>query len=184
MFNIFFQIKKANPERACFLEYDKLYVENKIYVFNEALCQVIEQAEAERMGYGHDMSFSRPGTQLGGFGMMGGGYGHSRPASGMSGIMGPPAIHPKSASSIPRLPPLARAVSLATGMAQLDPREEKMNEMERIIQSYQEKLDSVTSNYQVSIITKGQSLNDVTHFLRFFTPPSSLSPHFLNRLMK
>ena len=149
VFVYLFQIKKANPERACFLEYDKLYVENKIYVFNEALCQVIEQAEAERMGYGHDMSFSRPGTQLGGFGM--GGYGHSRPASGMSGIMGPP-VHPKSASSIPRLPPLARAVSLATGMAQLDPREEKMNEMERIIQSYQEKLDSVTSNYQVSII--------------------------------
>ena len=146
----FFQIKKANPERACFLEYDKLYIENKIYVFNEALCQVIEQAEAERMGYGHDMTFSRPGTQLGGFGM--GGYGgHSRPASGMSGVMGPP-MHPKSASSIPRLPPLARAVSLATGMAQLDPREEKMNEMERIIQSYQEKLDSVTSNYQVSIV--------------------------------
>merc|ERR1719510_1134815 len=69
----------------------------------------------------------------------------------MSGIMGPPAIHPKSASSIPRLPPLARAVSLATGMAQLDPREEKMNEMERIIQSYQEKLDSVTSNYQEKV---------------------------------
>ena len=59
--------------------------------------------------------------------------------------------HPKSASSIPRLPPLNRAVSLATGMSQIaDPREEKMNEMERIIQSYQEKLDTVTTNYQVS----------------------------------
>ena len=44
-----------------------------------------------------------------------------------------------------------RAVSLATGMSQIaDPREEKMNEMERIIQSYQEKLDTVTTNYQVS----------------------------------
>ena len=61
--------------------------------------------------------------------------------------------HPKSASSIPRLPPLNRAVSLATGMSQIaDPREEKMNEMERIIQSYQEKLDTVTTNYQVSTL--------------------------------
>ena len=30
-----------------------------------------------------------------------------------------------------------------------DPRDEKLNEMERIIASYQDKLDSVTSNYQV-----------------------------------
>ena len=86
-----FQIKKANPERVCFLEYDKLYVENKIYIWNEALGQVIEQAEAERYGYNHDMNFSRPGTQMGGFG--GGGFGGSRPPSGMSVIMG---SHPKS----------------------------------------------------------------------------------------
>ena len=89
-FNLF-QIKKANPERVCFLEYDKLYVENKIYIWNEALGQVIEQAEAERYGYNHDMNFSRPGTQMGGFG--GGGFGGSRPPSGMSVIMG---SHPKS----------------------------------------------------------------------------------------
>ena len=30
-----------------------------------------------------------------------------------------------------------------------DTRDEKLNEMERIIASYQDKLDSVTSNYQV-----------------------------------
>ena len=58
-------------------------------------------------------------------------------------------IHPKSASNIPRLPPLARAVSLATGMAQFDPRDEKLGELERIISNYQEKLDAVTTNYQV-----------------------------------
>ena len=49
-----------------------------------------------------------------------------------------------------RLPPLARAVSLATGMSQMsDPREEKLNELERVIANYQEKLDAVTTNYQV-----------------------------------
>ncbi len=35
-----------------------------------------------------------------------------------------------------------------------DSRDEKLNEMERIIQNYQEKLDSVTSNYQVSLIVQ------------------------------
>ena len=121
------------------MEYDKLYIDSKIYCWNEALGQVIEQAEAERYGYGNDFMMSRPGTQM--MNVM------SRPPSQMSGFGG---IHPKSASSIPRLPPLARAVSLATGMSQMsDPREEKLNEMERIIANYQEKLDAVTTNYQV-----------------------------------
>ena len=31
-----------------------------------------------------------------------------------------------------------------------DPREEKLNELERVIASYQEKLDAVTTNYQVN----------------------------------
>lgn len=29
------KIKKANPEATCFMQYDKLYVNNKIYVFND-----------------------------------------------------------------------------------------------------------------------------------------------------
>ena len=33
-------IKKRNPERHCVLEYDKLLVDNKIYVWNDILCQV------------------------------------------------------------------------------------------------------------------------------------------------
>lgn len=32
-----------------------------------------------------------------------------------------------------------------------DPREEKMNEMERMLTDYQEKLDSVTSNYEEKV---------------------------------
>ena len=74
----------------CYLEYDKLYVDHKIYVWNETLGQVIEHAEAERYGYGgmNDFMMSRPGTQMMNI--------TSRPPSQMSGI------HPKSASSIPR----------------------------------------------------------------------------------
>ncbi len=34
------KIKRANPERSCFLEYDKLYVDHKVYVYSEALGQV------------------------------------------------------------------------------------------------------------------------------------------------
>jgi len=55
-----------NPEKNCFLEYDKLYIDHKIFVYNEALAQVImplitpitpfrkvvEQAESQRYGGG------------------------------------------------------------------------------------------------------------------------------------
>lgn len=33
-------IKKKTPERHCFLEYDKLYVDHAIYVWNDILGQV------------------------------------------------------------------------------------------------------------------------------------------------
>ena len=33
-------IKKSNPERRCFLEYDRLYVDQKIYVWNDIVGQV------------------------------------------------------------------------------------------------------------------------------------------------
>jgi hypothetical protein len=39
-----------------------------------------------------------------------------------------------------------------------DPRDEKLSEMERLIASYQEKLDSVTSNYQVNFLSHYLSL--------------------------
>jgi len=146
------QIKRVNPEKSCYLEYDKLYVDSKIFIWNDALGQVIEQAEAER--YGYDNHFmSRPGTQM---------MNMSRPGSQMSQM----GHHPKSASSIPRLPPLSRAVSLATGMSQMsDPREEKLNELERVIASYQEKLDAVTTNYQekVSILERKLVDKDMTN---------------------
>ena len=29
------KIKKSNPDATCFMQYDKLYVNNKIYVFND-----------------------------------------------------------------------------------------------------------------------------------------------------
>ncbi len=71
----FIQVKKANPEKVCYLEYDKLYVDSKIFVWNEALGQVIEQAENDR--FGNDFLMSRPGTQM----MMN--QHQSRPPSGM-----------------------------------------------------------------------------------------------------
>ena len=33
-------IKKRNPERYCMLEYDKLFVDHKVYVWNEVVGQV------------------------------------------------------------------------------------------------------------------------------------------------
>lgn len=89
-------MKRANPEKNCFLEYDKLYVDHKIFVYNEALGQVVEQAESLR--YGGNEIYSRPGTQMMmiGSGMMNGPpfggmqedqrffSGPSRPPSGLS----------------------------------------------------------------------------------------------------
>ena len=68
------KVRKANPEKNCFLQYDKLYIDSKIYVFNEVLGQVVEHSESVR--YGEMMS--RPGSvMIGG----GGGYVMSRPSS-------------------------------------------------------------------------------------------------------
>ena len=36
------EIKKRNPERYCVLEYDKLFVDHKVFVWNEVVGQVCE----------------------------------------------------------------------------------------------------------------------------------------------
>ena len=36
-------VKKTNPERRCFLQYDKLYVEGKLFLYNEMTGMVEEQ---------------------------------------------------------------------------------------------------------------------------------------------
>ena len=36
-------VKKTNPERRCFLQYDKLYVEGKLFLYNEMTGLVEEQ---------------------------------------------------------------------------------------------------------------------------------------------
>ena len=43
-------VKKVNPEKRCFLQYDKLYIDSKIYVYNEVLGQVVEHTESVRWG--------------------------------------------------------------------------------------------------------------------------------------
>ena len=35
------QVKRQNPEKTCFLEYDKLYVDHKPYVWNEVNSNII-----------------------------------------------------------------------------------------------------------------------------------------------
>ena len=44
-------IKKRNPERHCVLEYDKLFVDNKVYVWNDILCQVRSQILTRDSGH-------------------------------------------------------------------------------------------------------------------------------------
>ena len=37
-------VKRSNPERRCFLQYDKLYIDGKIYMYSEVTGQVEEQS--------------------------------------------------------------------------------------------------------------------------------------------
>jgi len=69
------KIKKANPEATCFMQYDKLYVNNKIYVFNDLQGRVVEQNQVEdplAMSLA-SMVMSRPGSVM-----------ESRPGSALS----------------------------------------------------------------------------------------------------
>ncbi len=146
------------------------------------IVQVVELSESQR--YAAE-AFSRPGTQMGfapGVGGPGGGGMYSRPPSrppsgfggarfnstpshgggGGGGVSMAAAAEraaaTRSASGIPRLPPLARGMSVSVGaMPQVstftsflsifvlrnffsqvsDPREERIEEMERLVVSYQ-----------------------------------------------
>ncbi|TRY80886.1 hypothetical protein TCAL_04708 [Tigriopus californicus] len=162
------KIKRANPEKNCFLEYDKLYIDHKIFVYNDAMGQVVEQTESQR--YGDMMSrpgtqmmmfgttFGREGTAMGHYGGHGGlddrYLGPSRPPSGMSTTGGRQMDRPlKSASAIPRLPPLNRNLSLSTGAMHQQGgfKDDKIDEMERMVVSYQEKLDTMATDYQEKV---------------------------------
>ena len=99
-------MRRANPEKSCFLQYDKLYIDSKIYVFNDVLGQVVEHSESVRYG---DM-MSRPGSMMmmGGGGGGGGGFMMSRPSSrtGSRPASGAGGRGDSASSGIPRLPPL------------------------------------------------------------------------------
>ena len=102
----FSQVKRQNPERSCFLEYDKLYVDHRPFVWNEVgyfknhqlqyqcfshtlltlihqvLGQVVEASQVEKFNP-YESLFSRPGTQMGMAGYAPYGMIPSRPPSGM-----------------------------------------------------------------------------------------------------
>ena len=44
------QVKKSNPERFCLLEYDKLIIDQKIYVWNDVISQVIIKTHYRQIG--------------------------------------------------------------------------------------------------------------------------------------
>jgi len=142
------QVRKANPEKNCFLQYDKLYIDSKIFVYNEILGQVVEHTESVRYGE----MLSRPGSMM--MGPMQGGYAMSRPTSRTgsrptSGAGG----RGDSSSGVPKLPPLNRnhSMSLPSMVDYVDPRDVKLNELEKVINQYQDKLNDVTNSYQQKI---------------------------------
>ena len=149
------QVRKANPEKNCFLQTDKLYIDSKIFVYNEVLGQVVEHSESVRYG---DM-MSRPGSMMmmGGGGGGGGGYIMSRPSSrtGSRPASGAGGRVDSASSGIPRLPPLNKTHSVSlpsvSAMEYVDPRDVKLNELEKVINQYQEKLNDVTQSYQQKI---------------------------------
>jgi len=128
----------------------KLYIDSKIFVYNEVLGQVVEHSESVRYGdmmsrpgsmmMGPYLPMSRPGSRTG-----------SRPSSGTGGRGGPG----DGTSGVPKLPPLNKQFSMSLPnvmpMEYVDPRDVKMNELEKVIAQYQDKLNDVTSNYQQKI---------------------------------
>ena len=36
-------VKKVNPEKRCFLQYDKLYIDGKVFMFNETTGKVFNK---------------------------------------------------------------------------------------------------------------------------------------------
>ena len=43
------EMKRKNPEKNCFMEQDKLFVDGKIYVYSESEERVLEQRQAEKL---------------------------------------------------------------------------------------------------------------------------------------
>ena len=42
------EVKRGDPSVVCNLQYDKLYIDSKIFVYNEVLGQVVEHTESVR----------------------------------------------------------------------------------------------------------------------------------------
>ena len=42
-------VKKVNPEKRCFLQYDKLYIDGKVFMFNETTGKVTTETMATKM---------------------------------------------------------------------------------------------------------------------------------------
>lgn len=84
----------------------------------------------------------------------------------------------KSASAIPRLPPLNRNLSLSTGAMHQQGgfRDDKIDEMERMVVSYQEKLDTMASDYQEKVNILENKLADK----EIEKPPFPLNGHHHN----
>ena len=38
-------VKKNNPAATCFIQYDKLFIDNKVYVFNDIQGKVVEYSQ-------------------------------------------------------------------------------------------------------------------------------------------
>ena len=39
-------VKKVNPEKRCFLQYDKLYIDGKVFMFNETSGKVVDSKKS------------------------------------------------------------------------------------------------------------------------------------------
>ena len=60
--------KKSNPDAYCFVHYDKLYIDNRLYVFDKEKQEVVEQENPEknisRPASSMQRSWSRPSSSM------------------------------------------------------------------------------------------------------------------------
>ena len=52
-------VKRINPEKRCFLSYDKLYIDGKVFVFSEASGAVEQQKNVLERGHSEDVTISQ-----------------------------------------------------------------------------------------------------------------------------
>jgi len=152
------KVKRADPNAACHIQHDKLYVNNRIFVWNDLQGKVVEQSQMEdplAMSIAN-MIMSRPGS------VMDDRESFSRPGSSLS-------IYSPTKTPVRNRGTLNKSASLngLNAMPSQDPYHgERIRELEGLLNNQQEEFNEKMKDFetiikrQESIIAKLQTQDD------------------------